>query len=52
MIGSEHKGLSGTVEKEVDIFVSIPINIEKIDSLNASVAASIAMFELDRNSSY
>ena len=52
VIGSEHKGLSGTVEKEVDIFVSIPINIEKIDSLNASVAASIAMFELDRNSSY
>ena len=46
VIGSEHDGISNKVESNIDFFTEITINKKKIDSLNASVAASIVMFEL------
>ena len=48
VLGSEHEGISKNVEKQIDIFVEIPIRGTKIESLNASVAASIVMYELDK----
>ncbi len=44
VIGSEHKGIRPLVKKECDFLVSIP-NMGRINSLNASVAGGIAMFE-------
>jgi len=46
VIGSEHDGISKKVESQIDFFTEITIEKEKIESLNASVAASIVMFEL------
>jgi len=46
VIGSEHDGISKKVESQIDIFTEITIEKDKIESLNASVAASIVMFEL------
>ncbi|MBM01331.1 MAG: 23S rRNA (guanosine(2251)-2'-O)-methyltransferase RlmB [Chloroflexi bacterium] len=46
VIGSEHDGISKKVESQIDIFTEITIKKDKIESLNASVAASIVMFEL------
>ncbi len=46
IIGSEHDGISKKVESQIDIFTEITIEKDKIESLNASVAASIVMFEL------
>ena len=47
VIGSEGKGISHLVEKKCDALVSIPMS-GKITSLNASVAAGIIMFEINR----
>lgn len=47
IIGNEHKGISKHVLKLSDISVSIKIN--SIDSLNASVAASIFFWQLSHN---
>lgn len=46
VIGSEGKGLSRLVTETCDAVVSIPI--AGIESLNASVAASIALYEVSR----
>jgi 23S rRNA (guanosine2251-2'-O)-methyltransferase len=44
VIGGEHKGIRPLVKKECDFLLSIP-NQGMINSLNASVAGGIAMFE-------
>lgn len=44
VIGGEHKGIRPIVKKECDFLLSIPNN-GQINSLNASVAGGIAMFE-------
>lgn len=45
IVGNEGKGISTLVKRNSDMIISIPIT-GKIDSLNASVSASIAMFEV------
>lgn len=45
VIGSEGKGVSPLVKKNSDFIVSIPMKNE-MDSLNASVAGSIVMYEV------
>jgi 23S rRNA (guanosine2251-2'-O)-methyltransferase len=47
VIGAEGRGLSRLVGDLVDVTASIPIAPE-VESLNASVAASLAMFEVGR----
>jgi 23S rRNA (guanosine2251-2'-O)-methyltransferase len=47
VIGSEGKGLRPLVRKQCDFLVSIPMNNE-VNSLNASVAAGIMLFEIAR----
>jgi len=47
VIGGEHKGIRPGVKKECDFLLSIPIS-GKINSLNASVAGGIAMYEAKR----
>jgi 23S rRNA (guanosine2251-2'-O)-methyltransferase len=47
VLGSEDKGLKRTVKEQCDSVVSIPVK-GKIDSLNVSVAAGIAIFEVIR----
>lgn len=47
VIGSEGEGLSRLVREHCDHLVSIPIANE-VESLNASVAASIALYEINR----
>ena len=49
VVGSEHDGISNIVESKLDYILEIPMEFEKIDSLNASVAASIAMFQIYNN---
>ncbi len=44
VIGGEHKGIRPVVKKECDFLLSIP-NMGKVNSLNASVAGGIAMYE-------
>jgi len=44
VIGGEHKGIRPLVKKECDFLLSIP-NKGDINSLNASVAGGIAMYE-------
>ena len=44
IVGSEGKGVGRLVKENADVVVSIPMK-GKINSLNASVAASILMFE-------
>lgn len=44
VIGGEHKGIRPLVKKECDFLLSIP-NKGSINSLNASVAGGIAMYE-------
>ena len=46
VVGSEHDGISNIVESKLDYIQEIPMEFDKIDSLNASVAASIAMFQM------
>ncbi|VFQ42585.1 23S rRNA (guanosine(2251)-2'-O)-methyltransferase RlmB [Desulfoluna butyratoxydans] len=47
VVGSEGKGLRPLVRKGCDFIVSIPLKGE-VDSLNASVAASLVMYEVVR----
>ncbi len=47
VVGSEGKGISALVKKNCDFTLSIPLCGE-INSLNASVAASLAMYEVLR----
>jgi 23S rRNA (guanosine2251-2'-O)-methyltransferase len=48
VIGSEGEGLSRLVSENCDVLASIPIGAG-IESLNASVAASIALYEVGRS---
>lgn len=50
VIGNEGKGVSELVKKTSDFIVSIPID-EKVESLNASVAAGILIYEVVRQRS-
>ena len=47
VIGAEGKGLSHLASDLLDVKVTIPIDPE-VESLNASVAASLALFEVSR----
>lgn len=47
IVGGEHKGIRPGVKKQCDFLLSIP-NKGKINSLNASVAGGIAMYEAMR----
>ena len=47
VIGGEQKGIRPLVKKQCDLLVSIPQS-GKIDSLNASVAGAVAMYEVFR----
>ena len=48
ILGSEGKGLRRLTRENVDKLIKIPINA-KSDSLNVSNAASVAMFQLQKN---
>jgi 23S rRNA (guanosine2251-2'-O)-methyltransferase len=48
ILGSEGKGLRRLTRENVDRLIKIPIN-SKSDSLNVSNAASVAMFQLQKN---
>ena len=48
IVGSEGKGLRRLTKEKVDQLISIPIN-EESESLNVSNAASISMFQLQKN---
>ena len=50
VIGNEGSGLSKLAKEKCDFLVSVPIK-GRIDSLNASVAAAIIMFEKNRQDS-
>ena len=50
VIGGEHKGIRPGVKKECDFLLSIP-NKGNVNSLNASVAGGIAMYEALRQRS-
>lgn len=47
VVGSEGEGLARLVRENCDVLVSIPIGSD-VESLNASVAASIALYEVTR----
>ncbi|MBD5655544.1 MAG: 23S rRNA (guanosine(2251)-2'-O)-methyltransferase RlmB, partial [Candidatus Eremiobacteraeota bacterium] len=47
VIGAEGDGISQVVRKECDFLVRVPM-FGKLDSLNASVAAGILLFEARR----
>lgn len=47
VVGSEGKGLAQLARKNCDVLASIPISSE-VESLNASVAAGIALYEVSR----
>ena len=48
IIGNEEKGMSKLVKESCDFLITIPIS-SKIDSLNASVAAGILLYEVVRS---
>ena len=48
VIGSEGEGLAQLVRKNCDVLASIPI-ASQVESLNASVAASIGLYEVMRS---
>ena len=48
ILGSEGRGLRRLTRKNVDCLIKIPIN-EEANSLNVSNAASVAMFQLQKN---
>ncbi|HGI2769539.1 TPA: 23S rRNA (guanosine(2251)-2'-O)-methyltransferase RlmB [Streptococcus agalactiae] len=48
VIGNEGKGISHNIKKQVDEMITIPMN-GYVQSLNASVAAAILMYEVFRN---
>jgi 23S rRNA (guanosine2251-2'-O)-methyltransferase len=47
VVGSEGKGLSRLVREHCDLVASIPMS-ESTESLNAGVAAAIALYEVSR----
>jgi 23S rRNA (guanosine2251-2'-O)-methyltransferase len=47
IMGNEHSGLSQSISKQVDQFLTIPIQ-RKVESLNVSVATAILLFEARR----
>jgi len=47
VVGSEDKGLSRLVRETCDLVVSIPM-AASVESLNAGVAAGVALYEIDR----
>lgn len=47
LIGNEGNGLSEELSRKADVWVRIPMH-GKLESLNAAVAASILMYEVDR----
>ena len=51
VIGSEGKGLSELVKRKCDFLLNIPMK-GKISSLNASVAAALAMYEVFRQRNF
>ena len=48
MIGNEGRGMSRLVSKECDFIAGIPM-YGKVNSLNASVASGIMIYEVVRN---
>lgn len=48
IIGNEGKGISQNIKKQVDEMISIPMK-GHVQSLNASVAAAVLMYEVFRN---
>ena len=48
VVGSEGKGIGRLVKDKCDFIVSLPMK-GKINSLNASVAAGILMYEIAKN---
>ena len=48
VVGSEGRGISRLVKEKCDFIVSLPMK-GKINSLNASVAAGILMYEIAKN---
>ncbi|MEW4355104.1 23S rRNA (guanosine(2251)-2'-O)-methyltransferase RlmB [Streptococcus pneumoniae] len=50
IIGNEGKGISANIKKQVDEMITIPMS-GHVQSLNASVAAAILMYEVYRNRS-
>lgn len=48
IIGNEGKGISANIKKQVDEMITIPMT-GHVQSLNASVAAAILMYEVFRN---
>lgn len=49
MLGEEVEGIPAEVQKEVDLFLEIPMKGQK-ESFNVSVAAGMALFELSKSS--
>lgn len=47
MIGNEGKGLSDEISKQADTYIKIPM-YGKVESLNAASAASVLMYEVQR----
>lgn len=47
VVGNEGKGISRLVKEKCDFLVSLPM-MGKVDSLNASVACSIVLYEVIR----
>ncbi|MCA6584050.1 MAG: RNA methyltransferase, partial [Pseudanabaena sp. M34BS1SP1A06MG] len=47
VVGAEGEGLSLSIQKNCDFIVSIPLD-GKVESLNASVAAGMALYEIFR----
>lgn len=47
VVGAEGEGLSRLISEQCDFLVRIPIS-KSVESLNASVAASIALYEMNR----
>ena len=47
VIGSEGKGVGRLIKEKCDVTVSLPM-LGKVNSLNASVAAGIIMYEIAR----
>ncbi len=48
VVGAEDEGVSAIIKKKADMVVKIPMK-GSLDSLNASVASALALFEIARN---
>lgn len=48
ILGSENKGVNKNISKFFDFYVNIPINNDKINSLNVSNAAAISFFQINK----